>query len=138
MSRALDDLAGPFAPLAMQLIARCIERGVAVMIVDTLRTEAEHRVNLANGTSKVKVSTHLPARLRGFSTDHPDAEKSHAIDLAPYDVYQLHGADKLQCDASDAAWRVIGEEAARLGLRWGGHWESPRDPGHCELPNPQP
>ena len=37
MSRALDDLDARFRPLAVELLARCAEAGVPVLIVDTLR-----------------------------------------------------------------------------------------------------
>ena len=119
MSRALDDLHPEFKLLAMQLIARVVERGLAVMVVDTLRTQAEHEENLKKGTSWTVRSLHLDGL---------------AIDLAPFNTYQLHGPDKLQWDASDPAWKIIGEEAEKLGLKWGGRWNTP-DPGHAEHPN---
>ena len=108
------------------------------MIVQTARTEAEHAENLANGTSATSRSLHLPRRLRlstleGFPQSANDLEKSDAIDLAPFEQYQLHGPDKLRWDTSDPAWGVIGEEAERIGLRWGGRWLEPHDPGHAEL-----
>lgn len=135
--RSLDSLSSEFRPYAVELIARVVERGVAIMIVQTLRTEAEHLANLAAGTSRVGRSKHLPRRLRGISLG-PDLGKSDAIDLAPYDQYSLHGPDKLQWNAKDPAWLVIGETAERLGanVRWGGRWNSPSDPGHVELAFP--
>lgn len=135
MSRALNDLSSDLKPKAFELLARLCERGVQVMIVDTLRTEAEHQVNLRNGSSATKLSRHLPRRLRRLclSTD-PNREKSDAMDICPYEMYALHGPDKLRWEASDAAWRVIGEVAEALGLVWGGRWQQPHDPGHVELP----
>lgn len=116
------------------LIARLCERGVPVLIVDTLRTPEEHAQNLANGTSKTAMSRHLPRKMRTLMNPaHPDANKSDAIDLAPYYVYELHGPDKLQWATSDPVWKVIGEEVERLGLVWGGRWVQPHDPGHAEL-----
>jgi hypothetical protein len=135
MSRALDDLSSDLQPLAFALLARLVERNVAVMIVDTLRTEAEHLQNLKAGTSATKFSRHLPRRLRRFCLpDDPNREKSDAMDLCPYEVYALRGPDKLQWDTGDPAWAVIGEEAEKLGLVWGGRWVKPHDPGHVELP----
>lgn len=137
MSRAIDDLTSQFRPIACALIAYVAERGVAVLIVDTLRTEAEHQANLASGASAATHSKHLPRRLRGVGVgigwDPGDIDRADAIDLCPYETYQLHGPDKLQWKASDPAFRVIGEVAERLGLRWGGRWLNPVDPGHCEL-----
>lgn len=135
MSRRLDDLSSDLQPLAFALLARLVERGIAVLVVDTLRTEAEHAANLAAGTSTTKLSRHLLRKLRRTcSPDDPDREKSDAMDVCPYETYLLHGPDKLRWDPSDPAWKVIGEIAEGLGLVWGGRWKSPHDPGHVELP----
>lgn len=135
MSRALDDLTTGFRPLAFELLARLAEAGIPVCIVDTLRTEAEHRANLANGASSIALSFHLPRRLRGApALDFADLERSDAMDLAPFDEYRRAGPDKLAWDTSLPEWRVIGEHAERLGLEWGGRWKKPHDPGHVQLP----
>lgn len=135
--RSLNNLSAEFRPYAMEIVARVVERGVAIMIVQTLRTEAEHLANLAAGTSKVSKSKHLPRSLRGFVLGS-DLGKSDAIDLAPYDQYNLHGPDKMQWNPKDPAWLVIGEVVESLGkvVRWGGRWNSPSDPGHVELTFP--
>lgn len=134
MSRALNDLSSDLKPLAFELLARLTERGVQVMIVDTLRTEAEHQQNLKNGTSAAKFSRHLPRKLRRTcAPTDPNREKSDAMDVCPYELYALHGPDKLRWEPTDAAWRVIGDEALKLGLIWGGLWKTPFDPGHVEL-----
>lgn len=130
--RSLDSLSSEFYPLACELIARVVARGFAIMIVQTSRTPTEHEQNLANGTSSVSFSKHLPRRLRGM-TSGLDLSRADAMDIAPYEVYQLSGPDKLQWNAKHPAWLVIGEEAEKLGLRWGGRWNSPVDPGHVEL-----
>jgi D-alanyl-D-alanine carboxypeptidase-like protein len=54
-----------------------------------------------------------------------------AIDLVPYDVYTLHGPDKLRWDATDRAWQIMGDIGEKLGLRWGGRWQQ-KDMGHFE------
>jgi hypothetical protein len=136
MSRSLDALSSEFKPKVFELLARLTERGIAVLIVDTLRTPEEHAANLAKGTSKTSHSKHLPRRLRGVSIepfDPANLDKSDAIDLCPYLVYQLQGPDKLQWDANDPAFTAIMEEAEKLDLRSGARWRSPRDPGHVEL-----
>lgn len=135
MSRQLDDLSSDIKPLACELLARLVERGVAVVIVDTLRTEAEHLANLKAGTSAAKFSRHLPRRLRRFCLpDDPNREKSDAMDVCPYELYAAAGPDKLRWEPSAAEWKVIGEEAEKLNLIWGGRWVKPYDPGHVELP----
>ena len=133
MSRALDDLSAAFKPLVYEVLARLVERNALVCIVDTGRTLEEHRANLANGTSRTARSKHLPRSMRGFAETDPDAGKSDAIDLAPWEVWQAHGADKVSWDAAHPTFAVIGELGESLGLRWGGRWADPHDPGHLEL-----
>ena len=123
MSRKLDDLNPAFRPKAVELVARCIEAGIPVMIVDTIRTPEEHAANLVSGTSKTKHSKHLDGL---------------AIDIAPYETWQAHGPDKLNWDAGKPGavkepWGTMGRIGEGLGLRWGGRWRDPFDPGHFEL-----
>jgi peptidoglycan L-alanyl-D-glutamate endopeptidase CwlK len=120
MSRKLDDLSPRFRPFAFELLARCVEAGVPVIIVDTRRTPEEQATNLARGVSWTKNSRHLTG---------------DAIDIAPFEIYQLHGPDKLQWNPADPAWRVIGRIGEALGLRWGGRWRPP-DMAHFEFPIP--
>lgn len=135
MSRSLDDLSSDLYPLACEFLARLVERQTLVVIVDTLRTVAEHEANLRRGVSWTSLSRHLPRRLRATLPAHdPAAGKSDAMDVAPYAMYALHGANKIQWAATDPAWQVIGQEAERIGLVWGGRWSTP-DLGHVELRN---
>lgn len=115
-SRRLNDLAPQFKTIAFELLARCAEAGIPVMIINTLRTQAEHEANLANGVSWTTHSLHLDGL---------------AIDICPYYQYTLHGPSKLTWDASDPAWTTIGEIGESLGLRWGGRWKQ-RDMSHFE------
>ncbi len=136
MDRALDSLSTDFKPVAIELLARLVERGVHVMIVQTSRTLAEHEDNLANGTSAVSKSKHLPRKLRGRIDGTADDDKADAMDLCPFEVWQLAGPDKLQWSEATpegkAAFAAIGEIAEALGLRSGGRWHTPHDPGHVE------
>lgn len=133
MSRALNDLSSPLRPKVFELLARLTEHGFSVLIVDVLRTEAEHEANLAKGVSWTARSKHLPRKLRGWPVTDIDAEKSDAIDLCPYDLYQASGPDKLGWRADHPAWMVIRDEAEKLGLRSGARWKQ-KDLGHVEWP----
>lgn len=124
MSRALDDLDPRAREKAFVLLARACERGIPLLIVDTLRTEAEQALALRNGFSSTSNSKHLPQKPSG---------KSLAIDVVPYDVFQVNGPDKLSWDTKDPRWKVLGEIGESLGFRWGGRWKRPHDPGHFEL-----
>lgn len=118
MSRRLDDLSPDFKPLAIELLARCVEAGLSVMIIDTLRTPAEHADNLARGVSWTTRSLHLTG---------------DAIDICPYAQYDAHGADKLLWEAGDPIWQKIGAIGEALGLTWGGRWTK-KDMGHFQRP----
>ena len=120
MSRALDDLDPIFKPLAIELLARCVEAGIAIMIVDTLRTPEEQAANIAKGVSWTTNSKHLIGQ---------------AIDICPFDTYQLHGPDKLKWNVNDPIWGKIGVIGEKLGLRWGGRWQQ-KDMGHFEFKEP--
>jgi peptidoglycan L-alanyl-D-glutamate endopeptidase CwlK len=122
MSRRLDDLSPRFRPLAMALLARTVEAGIPVVIVDTLRTPAEHLANITKGVSWTVRSKHLDG---------------DAIDICPYAIYDLHGPDKLQWDAGDPIWQTLGVIGEQLGLRWGGRWKQ-ADLGHFEYVEPSP
>lgn len=116
MSRRLDDLAAEFRTDAVWLLARFVEAGIPVMIVDTLRTQEEHEANLAAGVSWTRNSRHLIGR---------------AIDVCPYSQYDLHGPDKLQWDSSDPVWQKLGAIGKKLGFVWGGDWTK-KDMGHFQ------
>lgn len=137
MDRSLASLSSEFRLKVNAVLAGLTERGVAVMIVQTGRTVAEHQANLASGASRAAVSKHLPRMLQPI-TGLPEPDKCDAIDLCPFDTYALRGPDKLQWsdDTSPeavAAFKAIGELGEAEGLRWGGRWHDPHDPGHLEL-----
>lgn len=136
--RSLNALTSQFHPLAITLIARLAERGVPVLIVQTIRTVQEQATALATGHSSISNSKHLPRTLRGITHGTADDGKADAMDLVPYDVYQASGPDTLDWSDADTTpharlFAAIGEEAEILGLRWGGRWHTPHDPGHVEL-----
>lgn len=132
MDRALDSLSSDFKPVAIEVLARLVERQVAVLIVQTSRTVEEQQANLINGTSHIRLSKHLPRKLRSLKFGVLNDEKSDAIDLCPYALYELHGPDKLAWNADDPAWQMIGAIGEQLGLRWGGRF-SFADLGHLEF-----
>lgn len=121
MSRKLKDLTPKMRAAAIELIARCVEDGIMICIVDTLRTQAEQAANVAAGVSWTMNSRHL---------------LGEAIDIAPYDQYQLHGPDKLKWDSNDPVWDKIGSIGESVGLKWGVWRKGVNiDKGHFELPH---
>lgn len=121
MSRKLDDLSPRFKPLAIELVARCVEAGIPILIVDTLRTPAEHAANLASGVSWTTRSKHLVG---------------DAIDVVPWSVWDVDGPDKLLWDSGHPIWQKVGKIGESLGLQWGGRWKQ-KDMGHFEYVPPK-
>ncbi len=123
MDTALDSLDPRFKPLAVEFLARLVEDRIAVIIVNTRRTDAEQVEAVKTGHSWVAHSKH---------------QDGLAMDVVPYDMFELHGPDKLLWSTTDLIWLRIGTIAEHLGLRWGGRF-SPinslgvgKDPGHVE------
>lgn len=125
-NRNLDDLDPKFKPLAFELIARITAAGIAIMVIETRRSEAAHQEDLASGASRTKRSKH---------------QDGIAIDLAPYALYSNSTERKntVNWNAGKGPENVLepyatmGRIGEALGLRWGGRWHDPFDAGHFEL-----
>lgn len=129
--RDLDLLHPDFRPQVDRFLARCAEAGLMVMVVETWRSAAAHEEDVKNGRSWVKASKHqntIAKKLGDLSAQFPAAL---AIDVAPYEQYQLHGPDKLQWDGNDPVWQKLGKLGESLGLKWGGRWKI-KDMGHFQ------
>lgn len=123
MDRSLDSLDSRLKPLAFELLARCVEARLEVIIINTLRTPEEQAQELASGNSWTEHSKHLP---------QPPDGKSLALDVCLVAEYNIVGANKLQWAVSDPRWQTLGAIGEKLGLRWGGRWTQ-KDMGHFEL-----
>lgn len=125
-SRRLEDLAVPIRSKAIAFKARCLGRGVKVVIYQTLRSHAEQNAMYAIGRTVQKTSARITNAKAGESLHNPDANgKAWAFDAFP----EING----QPAWSDmSAYRVMGEVAKGLGLRWGGDWKM-RDYSHFEM-----
>ena len=104
MSRALDDLKPEFRAKVFELLARCVEEGIPVLIVDTLRTSEEQAANVARGVSWTLKSKHLTGE---------------AIDLCPIRSYMGPGTTKANWDDVNPSWGELGRLGEALGLKWG-------------------
>lgn len=110
MSRALNDLDVRIRFKCFEHLARCTEAKRPVMIIDTIRTLEEQKINVANGVSWTMNSMHLPQPPDGLAL---------AYDICPYSIYQADGPDKLNWDDSHPDWQIIGKIGENLGLKWG-------------------
>ncbi len=98
-----------------------MEAQIPVMIITTSRTPEEQADALQRGVSWTIKSRHLTG---------------DAIDICPYAIYDLAGADKLQWDESNPVWQKIGAIGQACGLKWGvvNATGERKDVGHFELP----
>ena len=117
MSRALDDLVEPFRTKAMVFLARSVEAGIPLLLVETRRTPAQHALNLAKGASWTPHSKHLDGL---------------AMDVVPYELYTAApGGDKLAWNIDHPSWVPLVKIAKGLGFRCGADWAQ-RDYCHFE------
>lgn len=121
-SRTIYDIDPRIFPRVCKFLADCTDQGIPLMIINVLRSEEEQIENIKNGVSWTANSKHLPQDTFG---------KSFAIDVCPYEVFQLHGPDKLQWNTNDLVWEKIGEIGKATGAVWGGDWKQ-KDMGHFQ------
>lgn len=111
-----------------RILSALAELGVPMLVTDGVRTEAQQRALFAQGRTKpgrivtnadgVKVKSNHQAKSDGYG---------HAVDCC----FLVNG--KPSWDAK-LPWRLYGEAAKALGLKWGGDWKSFKDLPHVELP----
>lgn len=129
----LDLLHPDFRGLVVLFLARCAERRIPILLVETWRTKEAHDEDVANGRSWVKTSKHQHVIIRRFGGLELKDPASLAVDVAPYGIYRLYGDDKVQWDATDPVWQKLGEVGERVGMAWGGRWQK-KDVCHFQAP----
>jgi hypothetical protein len=97
-----------------QLIANCNAKGIELAVVETFRTKAKQNEYRAMGKKYT--------RSAGGSSKH---QYGLAVDVVPM-------VDSVAVWSNLALWKKIGVAGEKLGLRWGGRWRHPFDPGHFE------
>ncbi|MDR3409654.1 MAG: M15 family metallopeptidase [Formivibrio sp.] len=109
-----------FTQQVLQLFARMEARGYPLALLEGYRSAERQDMLAAKGNNVTQAAGNQSKHQFGL-----------AVDVAPIKNGELHIDEKDPWAASGYA--VLGEEAERLGLTWGGHW-SFRDYGHIELP----
>ncbi len=103
-----------FRDQVQQLITICKEKGIELAFVETYRTHAKQAEYKGMGKKYTRSGAGKSKHQYGM-----------AVDVVPIvnDSAVWHDA---------VLWRKIGVVGERLGLRWGGRWRRPFDPGHFE------
>lgn len=119
-ARSIQKLNGVHPDL-VKVVNRALEiSSIDFSVTCGLRTLAEEKEHVANGTSKTLNSRHLTG---------------HAIDLTPWLSGSVDGS-------KPENWRYFADVARamkmaalelKIPIEWGGDWESPKDGYHFEL-----
>lgn len=96
------------------LIAACKAKGIELAVVETYRTHAKQHEYKTMG--------------KGY-TNSGAGKSKHQYGLAVDVVPVVKGVPMWN---NTALWRKVGVMGEKLGLRWGGRWRRPYDPGHFE------
>ena len=110
----LNSLHPYFRDKVLALIEKCEARGIELAVVETYRTHAKQ---------------HEYKNMAGSYTTAKAGQSRHQYGLA-VDVVPIVNSKPVWNSAS--LWRKIGAAGEKLGLRWGGRWRNPYDPGHFE------
>lgn len=103
-----------FREKVAQLISICKEKGIELALVETYRTRAKQNEYKSMGKKYTRSGGGHSKHQYGLAVDVVPIVDS----VAQWDDYKL--------------WRKIGVVGEQLGLRWGGRWRNPYDPGHFE------
>ena len=110
----LDALHPVFRDKIRTLIEDCREQGITLAVVESYRTVAKQ--NEYKGMGRKYTNS------KGGRSKH---QYGLAVDLVPI-VASVAVWDSV------ALWKKVGVTGEKLGLRWGGRWRKPYDPGHFE------
>lgn len=110
----IDALHPLFRDKIRTLIANCHEQGITVAVVESYRTHAKQSEYKGMGRKYTNSKAGRSKHQYGL-----------AVDLVPI-------VDANAVWDSTALWKKVGVTGEALGLRWGGRWRKPYDPGHFE------
>lgn len=120
-----DVLYPPFLVRINTMLNRCVARGAFYVATSGRRTYEEQDALYAKGRT-------APG---GKVTNAKGGESEHnfaiALDFARHALPTYAG--KLVPEYDDVFYDILGEEAARVGLEWGGKWKSIVDAQHVQL-----
>jgi hypothetical protein len=110
----LNSLHPFFRDQVQMLIAKCKAKGIELMVVETYRTHAKQHEYKTMGKKYTSSAAGRSKHQYGL-----------AVDVVPV-------VDSVAVWDNALLWRKIGAVGEKLGLRWGGRWRKPYDPGHFE------
>jgi hypothetical protein len=123
VDRDLEHLTYTMRAAALELVARCAERRVWLVILETLRSPERLAWLISQGRSWSSRSYHLAGKEDG---------QAAALDAAP--ILRVDGStlQKINWNADHAHWHIYVEQALQLGLECGAEWRQ-KDWSHVQL-----
>ncbi len=103
-----------FRDRIIELIRVCKSKGIELAVVETYRTHAKQHEYKTMGKKYTSSAAGRSKHQYGL-----------AVDVVPI-------VDSVAVWDNIALWRKVGVAGEKLGLRWGGRWRKPFDPGHFE------
>lgn len=122
-----SQLYGPFADKVEACLDACAARGALFVITSGLRTVDEQDALYARGRT-VPPLGHFVTKARGGFSAHNygcGVDACRDGDLSKDGLQPTYDADQ---------YSILGEEAPKVGLEWGGSWTSIKDLPHLQLP----
>ena len=106
-----------------ELLVRCAERRVWLVLLETLRSPERLDWLIANGKSWSHRSYHLAGKQDG---------KAAALDAAPITRIDGGTLKVINWNSGHVHWTIFVEQALKLGLECGAEWEQ-KDYSHVQL-----
>jgi hypothetical protein len=103
-----------FRDKILELIEKCKAQGIELAVVESYRTHAKQ--NEYKGMGRKYTSSGAGRSKHQYGL---------AVDVVPV-------VDSMAVWDNVALWKKVGVTGEKLGLRWGGRWRKPYDPGHFE------
>ncbi len=103
-----------FRDKVLELIKECKANGIELAVVESYRTHAKQHEYKTMGKKYTSSGAGRSKHQYGL-----------AIDIVPI-------VDSVAVWDNVLLWKKVGTTGEKLGLRWGGRWRKPYDPGHFE------
>lgn len=110
-------------------------RGVSYWLTSGFRSWAEQDALYALGRTKPNVDANEEKPMGGKVTNARGGQSYHNFAIAAdWALDKDTKREGLQPDWSPEAYAILGEEAEKVGLEWGGTWTNFKDYPHVQLP----
>lgn len=130
----IDELYLPFRRLIEKLHANCIARGAEYYATSGYRSVADQNALYALGRTVKNTNPTAAKPMGDVVTNAKGGQSFHNFQIAIDFCYDKDKTrEGLQPDWNAAAYKILAEEAEKLGLEAGANWTSFKDYPHIQL-----